>query len=69
MIIRAGLFTKTWQIDAIAYVLHWYEGGMDFGDALHLAMSAKESTFNTFDKAFVKCALALDAYPVVELPR
>lgn len=59
---------KPQNLDAIAYALHWYEGGMDFGDALHLAMSAKESTFKTFDKAFVKCALALDAHPVVELP-
>jgi len=63
------LFAKTWQIDAIAYALHWHEDGMDFGDALHLEMSTKESTFKTFDKPFVKCALALDAYPVVELPR
>ena len=28
----AGLFAKTWQIDAIAYALHWHEDGIDFGD-------------------------------------
>lgn len=33
---------KPQNLDALAYALHWYEGGMDFGDALHLAMSAKK---------------------------
>ena len=41
---------------------------MDFADALHLAMSAKETAFKTFDKAFVKCAQALEAQPYVDLP-
>ncbi|MBI1835279.1 MAG: hypothetical protein HYR92_05945, partial [Burkholderiales bacterium] len=53
---------------ALAYALHWYEGGMDFGDALHLAMSAKETGFKTFDKAFAKTAKALAAYPEVSVP-
>lgn len=34
---------KPQNLDALAYAVHWYEGGMDFGDALHLAMSAKET--------------------------
>lgn len=59
---------KPQQLDVLAYALRWYEGGMDFGDALHLAMSAKESAFKTFDKAFVKSAQTLEAYPVVNLP-
>jgi hypothetical protein len=41
---------------------------MDFGDALHLAMSAKETGFKTFDKVFVKGARTLEAHPLVEMP-
>ena len=59
---------KPQHLDALAFALHWYEGGMDFGDALHLAMSAKESVFKTFDKAFIRSAQALEAHPNVELP-
>jgi predicted nucleic-acid-binding protein len=59
---------KPQNLDALAYALHWYEGGMDFGDALHLAMSAKESGFRTFDKAFVKAAKNAAAYPTVSAP-
>jgi predicted nucleic-acid-binding protein len=58
---------KPQNLDALAYALHWYEGGMDFGDALHLAMSAKETRFKTFDKAFVKYAKASEVHPPVEL--
>lgn len=59
---------KPQNLDALAYALHWYEGGMDFGDALHLAMSAKETGFKTFDKAFVKVAKNVSAYPDVSAP-
>ncbi len=59
---------KPQNLDALAYTLHWYEGGMDFGDALHFAMSAKESAFKTFDKAFIKSAQTQGAHPEVELP-
>ena len=47
---------KPHNLDALAYALHWYEGGVDFGDAMHLAMGAKETGFKTFDKALVKAA-------------
>lgn len=33
---------------------HWHDGGMDFGDALHLALSAKEIGFKSLDEAFAK---------------
>ena len=56
------------HFDALAYALHWYEGGLDFGDALHLAMSSRETGFKSFDKAFAKTAKAIGAYPVVSLP-
>lgn len=59
---------KPQNLDILAYALHWYEGGMDFGDALHLAMSAKESGFKTFDKAFAKIAKNVNAFPDVSAP-
>lgn len=63
-----GLSNFTPQhMDALAYALAWYEGGMDFGDAVHLAMSAKESGFRTFDKAFGRVAGKLGAYPEVQV--
>lgn len=58
---------KPQNLDALAYALHWYAGGMDFEDALHLAMSAKETGFKTFDKAFVDCAKAAETQLPVEL--
>lgn len=64
-----GLSNFTPQhMDALAYALAWYDGGMDFADAVHLAMSAKESGFKTFDKAFLKLANKLGAWPEVAIP-
>lgn len=37
----------------IALALEWYEGGLDFADALHLAQSAHCSQMVTFDRRFV----------------
>lgn len=36
--------------------LAWYTDGMDFADALHLALSQDAKQFVTFDKKFVKMA-------------
>ncbi|MFH1980305.1 MAG: type II toxin-antitoxin system VapC family toxin [Pseudomonadota bacterium] len=36
--------------------ISWYEGGLDFADALHLASSMHADRFVTFDKAFIKAA-------------
>ncbi|GAB6042844.1 type II toxin-antitoxin system VapC family toxin [Endothiovibrio diazotrophicus] len=52
--------------EAICYALHWFEQGMDFGDALHLALSDDE-TFFTFDKALGKHAANLGAVPPVKV--
>ena len=38
----------------LASVLQWYENGLDFADALHLAQSLSCSAFYTFDKTLVK---------------
>ena len=59
---------KPQNFDALAYALLRYEGGMDFADALHLAMSAKETELKTFDRLFIKKAHELMAYPAVTLP-
>ena len=53
--------------DALLRALAWYENGMDFGDALHLAMSAAEQRMITFDQNFSKAVKRLDASPDVEL--
>jgi len=34
----------------------WYEAGLDFADALHLASSMQADKFVTFDSAFIKKA-------------
>ncbi|WOD38989.1 type II toxin-antitoxin system VapC family toxin [Nodosilinea sp. E11] len=43
----------------MSQVLQWYEKGLDFGDALHLATSQHCSALYTFDKAFIKRAKTL----------
>lgn len=52
--------------EALLYALRWFEAGLDFGDALHLALSASEEMLRTFDKRFVKKAARIDAFPVVK---
>ena len=39
--------------------ISWYELGLDFADALHLASSMKADKFVTFDNAFIKKARKL----------
>ncbi len=52
--------------DALAAAVRWGEAGMDFADALHLALSAKAERFATFDEGLVKQARKAGALPVVE---
>lgn len=40
--------------DIIATALDWYDRGLDFADALHLAGSNQCETFATFDQNFIK---------------
>jgi len=49
---------------AVTQALAWYEDGLDFADALHLASSAKADRFATFDKDFAKKALKLGSIEV-----
>ena len=52
--------------DALAVAVRWTEAGMDFADALHLALSGKAERFATFDEGLVKQARKAGALPVVE---
>ncbi len=46
------------EAERIAQALSWYEQGMDFADALHLALAANVERFVTFDQRFAKAATA-----------
>lgn len=43
--------------DKISNAIRWCQNGMDFADALHLAMSKEADSFVTFDKKLIKAAL------------
>ena len=47
-----------------AQALRWYQEGLDFADALHLASSGKADRFATFDKDFIKKASKLGSIQV-----
>jgi predicted nucleic-acid-binding protein len=47
-----------------AQALIWFEGGLDFADALHLAKSPHCEAMITFDRDFVRGAAALGDVPV-----
>lgn len=49
----------------IAAALDWYERGLDFADALHLAGSQHAAAMRTFDRDFLKRSTGLGACPVV----
>ena len=55
------------RVLGIKEALTWYAQGMDFADALHLALSADATQLLTFDKKFVKLAKSLDAGTVVAI--
>jgi predicted nucleic-acid-binding protein len=56
---------KSAQSDALHQALHAYARGMDFADALHLALSQGEEAVMTFDKAFARQATRLALAPPV----
>lgn len=53
---------------AVAQALAWYEGGLDFADALHLASSAGASRFATFDRSLARRAPTLEDAPTLFKP-
>ncbi|MFP4220582.1 MAG: type II toxin-antitoxin system VapC family toxin [Phormidium sp.] len=44
---------------SVHQALVWYESGLDFADAFHLAQSQDCETFYTFDEKFIKKAASL----------
>lgn len=56
---------KPQQADALHQALQWYAQGVDFADALHLALSGASEELATFDKAFARKAGKLGAVPPV----
>jgi predicted nucleic-acid-binding protein len=53
------------QSDAVKAALANYAQGLDFADALHLALSQTDQAFMTFDKAFVRRSAKLATMPEV----
>lgn len=63
----AGLRTVTVENEqALARALNWYQRGMDFADALHLALADGCDGFATLDTALVKAARRIGAAGVRE---
>lgn len=58
---------KPESADAVREALRGYAAGMGFADALHLALSAGEQQFMTFDKAFARQAKKMTLRPDVVL--
>lgn len=56
---------KPKEHDALLIALRWYESGLDFPDALHLALSAGDSELATFDDKFARRAKREGAAPPV----
>jgi predicted nucleic-acid-binding protein len=55
---------QTSQPKNLKLALSWFAEGMDFADALHLAVSRHCTEMKTFDKAFIAKAKGLSACPV-----
>ena len=58
---------KPERADAVREALRGYAAGMNFHDALHLALSAGEQRFITFDKALARQAKKMTLTPDVVL--
>ncbi len=50
--------------DIVAQALDWFEGGVDFADALHLASTQEAAAFVTFDKQLARHTSKHTAPPV-----
>ena len=58
---------KPKSFEALCQAIKWYEAGMDFGGALHLALCDGDQAFITFDKNFGEIALKNDTAPAVQV--
>lgn len=53
----------------VALALQWYEEGLDFADAVHLALSQDADQLATFDQAFARDATGRGTCTVVQLEK
>ena len=52
--------------ETVAQAISWYEQGLDFADALHLASSRGSDKFATFDAAFTKKARKISSLNIIK---
>jgi len=50
----------------VIQAVSWYESGLDFADALHLASSVKADRFVTFDSGFMKKAQKFISFKITQ---
>lgn len=51
--------------ETVTQAISWYEQGLDFADALHLASSRGSDAFATFDAAFAKKAQKVSSLNII----
>ena len=54
--------------DRVMQALMWFEAGLDFANALHLAMVDEDGTFVTFDQGLIRRAARLGLAVAVQEP-
>ena len=60
---------KLREFDAVFRAVQWYEEGLDFADAMHLASGDGGAAFYTFDRGLIKRAGKLGTLPLIaEVP-
>jgi predicted nucleic-acid-binding protein len=68
--LRSLLGTANFQIEdenAVLQALDWFENGMDFADALHLASAGRDIEFATFDTSLRRTAARFGIGRVVSI--
>lgn len=62
----AGLPTVTVEDEtAVERALHWFQSGLEFADALHLASSGDSTQFVTFDRRLIRSAKRIKSVEAV----
>ena len=52
--------------ESVSQAISWYEQGLDFADALHLASSSGSDKFATFDITFAKKARKVSSIEIIK---
>ena len=52
--------------ETVIQAISWYQQGLDFADALHLASSRESDKFATFDAAFAKKACKISSLAIIK---